>query len=74
MSYADESPEEWERERHRCEVRSLIKRYRDEGAAAVKAHLEGVERVRGKALAERLRQDTWAQMKAGNDGEWEKWL
>lgn len=74
MSHADESPDEWERERHRCEVRNMIRRYRDEGADAVRAQLAGIEKHRGKALAERLRQDTWAQMKAGNDGEWGKWL
>lgn len=52
----------------------MIRRYRDEGAEAVRAQLAGIEKHRGKALAERLRQDTWAQMKAGNDGEWGKWL
>ena len=52
----------------------MIRRYRDEGAKAVRRHLAGVEKHRGKLLAERLRQDTWAQMKAGNQGEWGQWL
>ena len=70
MSHADESPDEWERERHRCEVRNMIRRYREQGAEAVREHLAGVAKHRGELLAERLRQDTWAQMKAGNDVEW----
>ena len=49
--------------RHACEVRDCIKRFYPHGAAMA-AHLELVEKRRGKLAADRLREDVRAAWKA----------
>ena len=49
--------------RHECEVRDCIKRFYPRGAAMA-AHLELVEKRRGKLAADRLREDVRAAWKA----------
>ena len=52
-----------ERHRHECEVRDCIKRFYPHGAAMA-AHLELVEKRRGKSAADRLREDVRTAWKA----------
>lgn len=48
---------------HECEVRSVVRMYREQGSEAVKAFLSQVEKARGKEAMERLRVDSLAALK-----------
>lgn len=56
---ADRESEEW---RHKCEVRSVVRMYQEQGKAAVVDFLADVEKHRGKAAMERLRTDALAAL------------
>lgn len=62
-----------ETERHRCEVRELLQLGVKKGHYAVDSRIEGIEKARGKAGADRLRTDYKAQWRAGNRGENRDW-
>ena len=54
--------------RHECEVRQVVRMATPE---LRRAYLDGVERFRGKAAAERLREGVraaWAQNRPGQEG------
>lgn len=60
-----------EQHRHECEVRDCIKRFYPDGTRMA-AHLDLVERKRGKEAAMRLRVDVrkaWAAVRAERRGE-----
>lgn len=46
-----------------CEVRSIVKMFREKGSQAVKAHLLDVQKHRGKDAMEKLRQAALDKMK-----------
>lgn len=58
-------------ERHRSEVRMLLRMHRMSGWDAVVRFLDGPA-LKGRAAA--LRRDVRAQFRAGNDGTEGKWL
>ena len=65
--------EDVERHRHRCEIRTMLRKADSEGPEAIGEYLLKVERARGAESAERLRAEARAQWQAGNrgkDGEW----
>lgn len=43
--------------RHACEVRSVVRMYREQGGAAVKGYLAEVAKKRGQESADKLRRD-----------------
>ena len=53
--------------RFKCEVNSVVQKYRERGGDAVKAYLQLVEKARGAEPAGRLREAALAQIKAEND-------
>ena len=59
-----------EEQRHRCEVRELIRAAQEKGRAWVRAYL-GDKRVDGRR--ERLRADLNEQLSRGNTGEDGEW-
>ena len=59
-----------EEQRHRCEVRELIRAAQEKGRAWVRAYL-GDKRVDGRAAA--LRADLNEQLSRGNTGEDGEW-
>lgn len=62
-----------ETHRHRCEVRSVLRWRATNGSAWVQEWLSGVEKARGKAAADRLREDCTAQWAKGNRGAAGDW-
>lgn len=67
------TPEQAELERHRCEVRDVIRMYLHNGRDGVSQYLLLVRKSRNAEQAERIRVDTWAQIKAGNTGAKGEW-
>lgn len=65
------APIELEIERHRCEVRTLLRASANKGRAWVRDYLAD-KRVAGRAAA--LRADLNDQMARGNTGEFGQWL
>lgn len=63
--------DELEQERHRCEVRALIRVAREDGRGKVRAYLD---HKAVKSRAPRLRADLNAQIERGNNGEHGVWL
>lgn len=60
-----------EDDRHRCEVRSVLRRYYPRGQEAA-AYIELVEKKRGKPAADRLRNDVrvaWRQRRIDEAGQ-----
>jgi len=58
-------------DRHRCEVRSVLRRYYPRGQEAA-AYIELVEKKRGKPAADRLRNDVrvaWRQRRIDEAGK-----
>jgi hypothetical protein len=49
--------------RHECEIRGVVKMYREQGGEAVKAFLALVEKHRGQPAAHKLRIDALAALK-----------
>ncbi len=65
--------EDVERHRHRCEVRTILRKYAAEGISGVDQFIELVAKIRGDSAAARLREDAIAQWKAGNRGNEGDW-
>ncbi len=62
----------FEEERHRCEVRQIL-RWRAENRDKAISYLQLVRRKRGDAKADKLERDTreqWAKGSRGIEGEW----
>lgn len=62
-----------ELQRHRCEVRTILRTYVAEGIAGVDRRIQQISEKRGAEPAARLREDAIAQWQAGNrgkDGDW----
>lgn len=55
-------------ERHRCEVRFVLRMRDESGVQATKDRIDSLEPLRGKDAAKKLRDDATAQWKAGNRG------
>jgi hypothetical protein len=64
---------EVEQHRERCEVRAIIRDRLANGVEWARAHLDGIEKKRGKAPADRLRSLIAEQWKNGNRGERGVW-
>jgi hypothetical protein len=62
--------EKWAMERHRAEVRMLLRRLKNQGRHAVKEYLDD-PRVAGRR--EQLRTDLNTQKRLGNSGAVEEW-
>jgi hypothetical protein len=60
--------------RHQCEVRAVLRWRVLEGSAWVASWLAGVEKTRGQAAADRLRDDARSQWAKGSRGEPGVWL
>lgn len=60
---ADTMSEEY---RHQCEVRSVAKLYREQGADEVTAFLNECRKHRPAEAVERLRVDAWGEYRKGN--------
>jgi len=69
-----QNEDEIERERHRCEVRQVIRWRKERGLAWVRDWLAWVERKRGAEAAKRLRADGSEQWLRGNRGELGAWV
>lgn len=59
-------------DRHQCEVRYLLA-LTVKDRAKVSGYLETVEKKRGTAAAQKLRQDARQQWDLGNRGKWGDW-
>lgn len=59
--------------RHRCEVRQVLRWRVEKGREWTRAWLNGVERARGKACADRLRAECREQWERGNRGARDDW-
>lgn len=59
-------------DRHRCEVRHVLK-LRRESQELAQGYLEKVEKQRGKETAKRLKDDCSVQWQRGNRGDWGVW-
>lgn len=51
-----------EARRHVCEVVSIGRMFQEKGADAVRSYLLKVEKARGSAAAERLRNEVWQEI------------
>lgn len=60
-------------ERHRCEVRHILRARVDMGRGAVDSYLEAVAAKRGKDAAQALREECARQWAAGNRGAKGDW-
>lgn len=58
------APPDHRAELHACEVRSVVRKYREHGKEAVIEFLDLVEQKRGKATRDRLEADALAAIRA----------
>ena len=58
-----------EAHRHKCEVASVVRMYRERGGNAVKSYLLQVEKHRGSDAAARLREEALAQVRLAEVGK-----
>ena len=58
--------EDTETYRHSCEIRSIVRMYREHGGDRVKSYLLQVEKHRGNQAAERLRREALERLRLGN--------
>lgn len=61
-------------ERHRCEVRDLIKRRVANGKIWLLGMFAQIEKARGHKSMEKLKADVWDQWQKGNRGDDGLWL
>lgn len=59
-------------DRHQCEVRHILA-LTAQRASKAREYLEIVEKKRGIAAAQKLRQDAREQWNRGNRGKWGEW-
>lgn len=62
-----------EEERHRCECREWMRRRLKLGKDWLRGVLQDIERKRGAAACQRLRDDIAQQWKLGNRGDYGDW-
>lgn len=62
-----------EPERHRCEVRAVLRMRVQHGVERARTYIERVRKARGDAAADRLRADANEQWRLGNRGESGDW-
>ena len=62
-----------EQERHECEVRDVLLKFKKKGRKGLELYIAMVEQKRGSHAANRLREDCREQFKKGNRGDKGDW-